>query len=478
MGVPQPKVFAGRVPNVESPQTPLPSADFVISSFGVAERKISQDPDYRTCFTKLRVRAEYRATQASVPESALVNVKPPQAICPSILVLLALGTAAQLLARNEQKNWSHPARQDTDRAAIATGNSPCTDQSGKDDRQREDQAILNLPSIARFWLTEDVVYLISREERRAFLDLATDQERNQFIEQFWLRRAPDPRSLENAFKEEHYRRIVFANEKYGMEISGWKTDRGRVYLTIGPPDSIESQTGGQKSSQALGETANTHLYPSEKWHYNNVEGFGKNVDLTFVDSSGTGNYQLTVPPTEKDASLFVLRRSSDCPSRPPRAPEIVQRIDTDIGAVPTPLVHFKDLEAMAISRIVRDQLAFSFRTKFVKATHATTITRIIILIPDKQLASTHDSVASPVGLQIFARITKSSGWVTDIFERSTSGDSLGTLTQAQSDIRFDAATAPGVYRLAIVVKDIASGKTASRYASIVVPSYEQLGIKK
>ncbi|HEU0047840.1 MAG TPA: GWxTD domain-containing protein, partial [Nitrososphaera sp.] len=114
---------------------------------------------------------------------------------------------------------------------------------------RENEAIASLPKIARFWLTEDAIYIISPEERCAFLHLATDEERDQFIEQFWSGRAPDPTSVDNSFKREHYERIVFANEKFSGQLPGWKTDRGRVYVTYGPPDSIESHQSGEKTGR-------------------------------------------------------------------------------------------------------------------------------------------------------------------------------------------------------------------------------------
>src|SRR5207249_10813533 len=97
---------------------------------------------------------------------------------------------------------------------------------------REGEAISSLPEIFRYWLEEDAVYIITPEERRAFLQLASDQERGQFVDQFWLRRASDPEPLDNDFKQEHYRRIVFANERFGTNVPGWRTDRGRVYIVF------------------------------------------------------------------------------------------------------------------------------------------------------------------------------------------------------------------------------------------------------
>jgi len=94
------------------------------------------------------------------------------------------------------------------------------------------------------WLDEDVTYIITPEERSAFLRLQTNEEREQFIEQFWLRRNPDPDSPENTFKEEHYRRIAYTNEHYASGIPGWKTDRGRIYIMWGPPDEVDSHPSG------------------------------------------------------------------------------------------------------------------------------------------------------------------------------------------------------------------------------------------
>ncbi len=112
------------------------------------------------------------------------------------------------------------------------------------------------------WLNEDVVYIITGAERQAFGQLNTDEEREQFIEQFWLRRDPTPDTVENEFKEEHYRRIAYANEHFSSSVQGWKTDRGRIYITYGPPDEIDSHPSGQPS-------------PFEDWRYRFIEGMGK-----------------------------------------------------------------------------------------------------------------------------------------------------------------------------------------------------------
>ncbi len=138
------------------------------------------------------------------------------------------------------------------------------------------------------WLDEEVSYIISDEERRAFRRLNTDDEREQFIEQFWLRRDPTPGTPENEMKEENYRRIAFANDHFSAGIPGWQTDRGMIYIKHGPPDAIDSH----------GATSST--YPAENWYYRYIEESGGPGEFQFVDPTMTGRYHLTRDPTEKN----------------------------------------------------------------------------------------------------------------------------------------------------------------------------------
>ena len=89
------------------------------------------------------------------------------------------------------------------------------------------------------WLNEDVAYIISSQEKKEFRELETDAERDRFIQEFWKRRDPDPSTALNEYREEHYARIQYANEHFDNEgRPGWKTERGRVYIIHGPPDSV------------------------------------------------------------------------------------------------------------------------------------------------------------------------------------------------------------------------------------------------
>lgn len=156
------------------------------------------------------------------------------------------------------------------------------------------------------WLNEDVVYIITAEERGVFESLSTPEEKEQFIEQFWFRRDPDPRTAENEFKAEHYRRIAYANERFGSGLLGWQTDRGRIYIIHGPPTEIEQHAAGGTYHRPLNEGGgSTATFPFEIWRYRHIPGVGDNVLLEFVDPSMSGEYRLALRPEEKDALLFV-----------------------------------------------------------------------------------------------------------------------------------------------------------------------------
>jgi GWxTD domain-containing protein len=152
----------------------------------------------------------------------------------------------------------------------------------------------------RKWLEEDVVYIITPEEKDGFLDLKTSEERDFFIEQFWARRDPDPRSERNAFKKEHYRRIAYANEHFASSLAGWNTDRGRIYITWGKPDEIESHPGGGSYNRPSNEGGGTtDTAPFEKWRYRHMYGVGDDIEIEFVDPSATGEYRMATSPYEK-----------------------------------------------------------------------------------------------------------------------------------------------------------------------------------
>jgi GWxTD domain-containing protein len=167
----------------------------------------------------------------------------------------------------------------------------------------------------RKWLNEDVVYIIASEEQQAFERLQTDDEREQFIEQFWLRRDPTPGTVANEFKEEHYRRIAYANEHFAAGIPGWKTDRGRIYIKYGPPDEIDDHSaGGAYARPAEERGGSTPSFPYMQWRYHHIEGVGNNIVIEFVDPTMSGEFRMTMDPSEKDALFGAPQRTASASS--------------------------------------------------------------------------------------------------------------------------------------------------------------------
>jgi GWxTD domain-containing protein len=372
----------------------------------------------------------------------------------------------------------------------------------KNDKKREKDLLKELETPYKKWLNEDVLYIISPEERTAFLRLATNEEREQFIENFWLRRDPTPDSQENEFKEEHYRRIAYANEHFASGIPGWKTDRGRIYIMWGPADEVQSNPSGgtyDRPPEEGGGTTST--YPFETWRYRYLEGLGNEVILEFVDPTESGEYHLTEDPSEKDALLNVpgagltemesmgLASKTDRfnntdgthLARPlglrPASMGEFERLEQYAKIQQAPPVKFKDLEAVVTSRIVRNQLNFDYRFDFLRITSDTVLVPITVQVPKKQMSFQEKDGVQSAALNIFGRITTLSGRVVQTFEDTVNNDVPSSLLQQSlkgySIYQKAVPLRPGLYRLDVVVKDVNSNNVGALNTRLAVPRYEE-----
>ncbi|MEJ7713818.1 MAG: GWxTD domain-containing protein [Pyrinomonadaceae bacterium] len=173
-----------------------------------------------------------------------------------------------------------------------------------EDRERKVKKEIN--QAYKKWIEQDVAYIITSEEKNAFKKLQTDEEREQFIEAFWRRRDPDPDTDENEYREEYYERIAYANERFTSGIPGWKTDRGRIYITWGKADEVETHpSGGSYERPSHQGGGSTTTYPFEVWFYRYLPGVGSGIEIEFVDPTGSGEYRIARNPDEKDAMLYV-----------------------------------------------------------------------------------------------------------------------------------------------------------------------------
>jgi GWxTD domain-containing protein len=378
---------------------------------------------------------------------------------------------------------------------------PQNQKLSKDQKQKMKKTLKELDNSFKTWLNEDVIYIISPEERTAFLQLETNEEREQFIEQFWLRRSSNPDMPDNDFKEEHYRRIAYANEHYASGIPGWKTDRGRIYIIWGAPDEIESHpTGGTYDRPTEEGGGSTTTYPWERWRYRYLEGIQENVELEFVDPSGSGEYHLTMDPSEKDALLYVpgagltMMESMGLASKTDRFTRSDgTHLGTSLGGTPAslneftrlelyakvqrpPEVKYKDLEALVTSRMVRDQVKFNYRTDFLKVTNDTVLVPVTVQVPNNQLQFKNKDGVYTAQLNIFGRVSTLTNRIVQTFEDSVTRDYPESLykqsMKLSSVYQKSLPLRPGLYRLDLVIKDVDSGNVGAVNTRLAVPRYE------
>jgi GWxTD domain-containing protein len=368
------------------------------------------------------------------------------------------------------------------------------------EKRRRKAAREESESAYKHWIDEEVPYIITPEERAAWKKLSTDAEREQFIEAFWERRNPNPQSGENEYKEEYYRRIAYANEHFASGIPGWKTDRGRIYITYGPPDEIDSHPSGGSYNRPYDEGGGTTAtYPFEDWRYRYIDGIGNNVILEFVDPSMSGEYHLTMDPGEKDALLHVpgagltLMEEMGMASKSdrfmntdgttlgkafggrPESMEEFTRLDLYSKIFQPPKIKFDDLKAVVTSKLTASLLPFDVHTDFVRITDETVLTPITVQVANKDLQFQNKDGVMQASLDIYGELTTISGRVASRFEDGVAlavpQDQFQRYVARKSVYQKALPLRPGRYKLSVVVKDETSNHLGSIDLGIRVPQY-------
>jgi GWxTD domain-containing protein len=360
----------------------------------------------------------------------------------------------------------------------------------------------------KIWLDQDVPYIISDEERKAFMSLSNDEEREAFIENFWQRRNPNPDSPENEFREEHYRRIQYANDHFAAGKPGWKTDRGHIYIAWGPPDSIDSHPSGGMYERPMEEGGGeTSTYPFEVWHYRYLEGLGENIDFEFVDTCQCGDYHFTIDRSEKDALKYVpgagltqyeqmnnqdktdrfkgggIEQLGAGPMGDANQGKEFDRIEMAAKAFAPPPVKFKDLESdldeFNSSHKLMSGPPFNFdvRTDYVKVTDSMDLIPITIQINNRDITFvTKDGVSKGV-VNILGRVTTIMHKTVQTFEDTVEVTEPSELLEKSLDRKSlywkALPVPPGLYRLDIAIKDVNNPDHEGIYGrSLNVPEFE------
>jgi GWxTD domain-containing protein len=372
-------------------------------------------------------------------------------------------------------------------------------QSQQDPMDKPRNVKPELKKAYKDWLEKDVTYVITDEERKAFKKLATDDERERFIEEFWRRRDPDPDTDENEFKEEYYERIAYANEHFASGIPGWKSDRGRIWIMYGKPDERETHPmGGNYERPSYEGGGNTSTYPFETWFYRYLPGVGSGVEIEFVDPTGSGEYRIARNPDEKDAMLHIpgagltlseqlglsdkservgglggvgnnnYKREQDSP---------FSRLQLLADLSRPPQIKFNDLASAVNTGVIEENpLNFDIRVDFFRQSDERVITALTIQTSNKDLVFQDSGGLQQARINIFGRITSVAGRRAGVFEdpviTTATTEELSEAKDRKSAYQKAVALSPGTYKVDVIVRDVASGATGVRHVGFTVPRYD------
>jgi GWxTD domain-containing protein len=427
------------------------------------------------------------------------------------LVFLAVAGGFGLKAGAQSDKPATAANPTGDQKSNATAASPQaqpTDEidplkrapTEKQKKQQKRSLNVELSKTYKKWLNEDVVWIITDEERAAFKQLSNDEERDNFIEAFWQRRDPTPDTEENEYKEEHYRRIAYANEHFAAGIPGWKSDRGRIYIMYGPADEVDSHPSGGTYERPMEEGGGeTSTFPFEDWRYRYLEGIGQEVIIEFVDNCMCGDYHMTLDRSEKDALKMTPNAGLTLYEQMGMASK-ASRFDSggleQLGAGPMssqlqtkefdrleqfaklqapPPVKFKDLEEIVNTKIVTNLMPFDVRSDFVKVTGDTVLVPITIQMKYRDITFANKDGVQRGTVNIFGRVSTLTGKVVQTFEDTAQVDVPAELlprTAENSSVYWKALPLrPGRYKVEIAVKDVNGDRKGMWSRGIVVPEY-------
>ena len=397
-----------------------------------------------------------------------------------------------------------PAQQQASPAASQPQEPDPLKRERSDKEKFEAQKALRheLKGAYKTWLNQDVVWIITDDEARTFKSLSNDEERDAFIEQFWLRRNPNPDSPENEFREEHYRRIAYANEHFAAGKPGWKTDRGHIYISFGKPDSIDSHPSGGSYQRPMDEGGGeTSTFPFETWHYRYLEGVGDNIDLEFVDTCQCGDYHFTIDRGEKDALQKVpgagltqweemgMAKKADRfkggfenlgtgPLSSSQASKEFDRIELAAKIFAPPPIKFTDLDNFISEHKLLNGPIFPFdvRTDFVKVTDSTVLVPVTVQLRNRDITFVTKDGVSKGFVNILIKVTTLTHKTVQSDETTVSVEEPAELLEkAQEGKRVywkALPLLPGLYRLDIAIKDVNNPDHVGIYGtSLDVPTF-------
>jgi GWxTD domain-containing protein len=434
--------------------------------------------------------------------------------CITVLAIAA-GFAVPATAQSD-KNTSSPQSASSQPASSQPSASASTNDSQaqpadttdplkrkpneKQTKQQKRALHIELSKTYKKWLDEDVVWIITDEERAAFKQLSNDEERDNFIEAFWQRRDPTPDTEENEYKEEHYRRIAYSNEHFAAGVPGWKTDRGRIYIMYGAPDEIDSHPSGGTYERPIEEGGGeTSTFPFEDWRYRYIEGIGQEIIIEFVDTCMCGDYHMTLDRSEKDALKYTpnagltlyeqmgmsnkaarftsggLEQLGQGPMGQDLQSKEFDRLEQFAKLQAPPPVKFKDLEEVVNTKLITNLMPFDVRTDYVKVTGDTVLVPVTIQIKYRDITFNNKDGIQRGTVNIFGRVSTLTGRIVQTFEDTAQVDVPAELlprSAENSSVYWKALPLrPGRYKVEVAVKDVNGDRKGLWSRGIIVPEY-------
>ena len=355
------------------------------------------------------------------------------------------------------------------------------------------------------WLEEDALLIITPEENSVFESLSTPGEKENFIEQFWRRRDSTPLTQYNEFKQEHYRRIAYANERFRYGgTSGWKTDRGRIYIKFGPPDDLESHPHGGTYNHPMQEGGgSTWTFPFEIWRYRRIENVGQDIEIEFVDPSFGGEYRISLRPDEKDALLhapkagatfFELLGLADKAERPYFTPgntydrnyagKIFQaskdmpfaRMEQYFNLQRPPRTQFPELKTIVLAKVAYEQLPLLLRQDFIRLNQRNFLVLATIEVEHRNLTFKEKQDLMHASVDVYGLVTGLGGNVIAEFEDSLNkeylSDEFAAALKGHSVYQKVLMLETGIYKIGLVARDYHGSSISTLEERIVLPKSE------
>ncbi|MCU1264488.1 MAG: hypothetical protein JWM21_806 [Acidobacteria bacterium] len=331
----------------------------------------------------------------------------------------------------------------------------------------------------REWSKRDVRLIITPEEQAAFDQLKTNEEREHFIDAFWRRRDPTPDTEENEYKDEYYERVAYANEHFASGKPGWLTDRGRMYVKWGKPDSIESHpAGGQYQRMSYEGSDSTSTYPFERWFYRYLAGVGSGIEIEFVDPTGSGEYRIARNPFEKEAGPYSNTREgingfgNPNSTRHQDSPFEVMDLQNRMEAAPPVAANSNSIDARSV--VIDDNpLDFEIKPYYFFQAEGNVIAAFTIQTNNRDLVFQDSGGLQTARMNIFGKVltvdARKLGAFEDTVVTTATKEELAEAKDRKSVYQRAVILPPGKYRLDVLVRDIGSGAAGFRQFAFTVP---------